>query len=100
MQYTPQQEQAFKETFSVRQRRQIFLAAPIMALVVIFILAADEKAGTIFGMPMTAVAPLLFVFTIGTLVFSLKNWRCPACNRYLGKVWNPKHCHSCGVALR
>jgi len=71
-----------------------------MALVVIFILAADEKAGTIFGMPMTAVAPLLFVFTIGTLVFSLKNWRCPACSRYLGKVWNPKHCHSCGVALR
>jgi hypothetical protein len=100
VQYTPQQERAFKETFSVRQRRQILFTVPILALVVIFIVAADEKARTILGMPMTAVAPLLFVFIVGTLVFSLKNWRCPACDRYLGKVWNPKHCHSCGVALR
>jgi hypothetical protein len=98
--HTPQQERAIKETFSVRQRRQILLAIPLVVVLLSFFLAADERAGTVFGFPLAAVGPLLAVFVIGALLFSLKNWRCPACDRYLGKVWNPRHCHSCGVALR
>ena len=100
MKYTPQQEREFKETFAVRQRRQIFLAVPLVLAVLAIIFAVDEQAGTVFGVPLTAAGPLFLVFIIGALAFSLKNWRCPACDRYLGKVWNPRHCHSCGVALR
>jgi len=33
-------------------------------------------------------------------VFSLYNWRCPACNKYLGKQRSPKYCSKCGVALQ
>jgi hypothetical protein len=86
--------------FSVRQRRQFLLAIPLVVVLLSFFIAVDERAGTVFGFPLAAAGPFLFVFVIGALVFSLKNWRCPACDRYLGKVWNPRHCHSCGVALR
>jgi hypothetical protein len=72
----------------------------MVALIIAFIVGTDEKAGTLLGMPMTAAGPVFFIFIIGAVVFSWKNWRCPACDRYLGKVWNPRHCHSCGVALR
>jgi predicted RNA-binding Zn-ribbon protein involved in translation (DUF1610 family) len=34
------------------------------------------------------------------LVFSLRNWRCPACNKYLGKGTLPHYCPNCGVELR
>jgi hypothetical protein len=72
----------------------------LFAAVLAVIFAADKQAGTVLGFPLIVVGPLFLVLIIGALVFSLKNWRCPACDRYLGKVWNPRHCHSCGVALR
>ncbi len=100
MKWTPQQERVFKETFAVRQRRQISVAIPLVIAMFWYVVAADEPAGTVLGYPLAVVGPLFLVFIVGALVFSLKNWRCPACDRYLGKVWNPRHCHSCGVALR
>ena len=100
MKYTPQQERDFKETFAVRQRRQIFVAIPLMLVIFGLVVAADEQAGTVLGLPLAAIGPLFLVLIAGALVFSLKNWRCTACAKYLGKVWNPRHCHGCGVALR
>ena len=34
------------------------------------------------------------------ILFSLYNWRCPACSKYLGKQRSPKYCSKCGVALQ
>jgi hypothetical protein len=48
----------------------------------------------------TAIAPLSFVLVAGALIFSLRNWRCPACNRYLGRTFNPRYCQGCGFELR
>jgi hypothetical protein len=51
-----------------------------------------------FGRP--AETPLA-VFVIGALwVFTLLNWRCPACKTYLGHTLNPVFCSSCGARLR
>jgi hypothetical protein len=98
--YTPEQERAFKETFAVRQRRQIAMTIPLVVMILAVVFANDESSGTVFGIPLTTIGPAFVLVIIGALLFSLKNWRCPACNRYLGKVWNPRHCHGCGVALR
>ena len=40
------------------------------------------------------------VLVAGALIFSFRNWRCPACNRYLGKQYSPKFCSKCGVVLQ
>jgi hypothetical protein len=31
------------------------------------------------------------------VIFSLRNWRCPCCNRWLGNQLNPQSCVGCGV---
>jgi hypothetical protein len=100
MKHTPEQEREFKKTFALRQRRQILLAVPLVLAMVAFIVGTEEQTERIFGLPLAAAGPVFFAVILGALVFSFKNWRCPACNKYLGKVWNPRHCHSCGVALR
>ena len=32
--------------------------------------------------------------------FSFRNWRCPACNGYLGRSMSMNFCPKCGVELR
>ena len=100
MNHTPEQERAFKETFAVRRRRQILIAVPLVVTMFAFIVGTEEQAETIFGFPLAVAAPVFFAFIAGALIFSFKNWRCPACDKYLGTVWNPLQCHSCGVALQ
>lgn len=33
-------------------------------------------------------------------IFSFRNWRCPASDRYLGKQMSLRFCSKCGVVLR
>jgi rubrerythrin len=42
---------------------------------------------------------LIVLFFAAAVVFSLFNWRCPACSSYLGKRFNPRFCPSCGAQL-
>ena len=100
MQHTPEQERAFKEAYAIRHRRQILLVVPVVVLMVAMIVGNDKRTGTVFGIPLASFGPVFILFIIGARLFSLKNWRCPACNRYLGKVWNPRHCPACGIALK
>jgi rubrerythrin len=46
------------------------------------------------------IGPVIVALVVGALVFSLKNWRCPACDKYLGKGISPSFCPKCGVALQ
>lgn len=71
MEYTEEQETAFKQQFAERRRRQIVVAGPAFVVLV-----------------------------ISALAFSLWNWRCPACNRYLGKGARPRFCAKCGAPLQ
>jgi hypothetical protein len=54
--------------------------------------------------PPTDVAAAVFsvagVCIAGALLFSLKNWRCPACHRYMGKrAFGIRFCPGCGARL-
>ncbi len=100
MEYTEEQVRAFKEAFSTRRRNQFMVGIPLIVIVVAFVVSADEQTGTLFGMTLGVAGPIFLGLILASAVFSFKNWRCPACNRYLGKVMNPRHCHSCGVELR
>ena len=98
MQYTESQQAEFKQQFSTRRRNQIVLAVPLIA--VILLLALSEEKESILGVPFSIVGPAAIVLIIGAVVFSLYNWRCPACNRYLGRTISPRFCAKCGVELR
>ena len=101
MEYTEQQKADFRQQFRTRRKRQIILAIPLVALVVGFAVLTDEKSGgTVVGLPMSVAGPAFLVLIVGAIVFSFRNWRCPACDRYLGKSMNPRFCPKCGVALQ
>lgn len=71
--------------FSKRKKRQILVT--IIALIAVLIL---------FSFELDSVS--VFV-VLGILIFTWTNWKCPSCNKYLGKGGNPKCCPNCGVQL-
>ena len=100
MEFTETQKQEFKNRFALRRRRQLLLSCPLIILVILFA-TVDESAGLVLGyVPVSIFTPVFILAIAGLLIFSLKNWRCPACNKYLGKTFNPRFCSKCGAALR
>src|SRR5262245_47681615 len=101
MEYSEQQKASFKEQFAVRRKRQIMLAVPLIVVIIAVAVATDERnGGAVLGIPGSVIGPLFLVFVVGAIAFSLQNWRCPACNKYLGKGIGPRFCPKCGVALQ
>ena len=100
MRYTDAQTTAIRRAFSKRRRKQLVLIALLAPLIVAAVAYQRGVAATIFGISPHVAAPIFLALVVGALLFSLRNWRCPACSRYLGSGINPKHCPHCGVALR
>lgn len=100
MSYTAQQEDEFKRLFAAKRRRQLIVAIPFIAATLVIVMARGGERMDLLGVPAVIWGPVLAAFVVGALVFSFKNWRCPACNGYLGKTFNPKYCSRCGVELR
>ncbi len=100
MPYTSEQETEFKSQFAARRKRQIILAVPLFAAIIAVALVSDSDRQEFLGISSAAWGVVFLVFVAGALIFSFRNWRCPACDRYLGKQMNPKFCSKCGVVLR
>jgi hypothetical protein len=98
MQHTEEQKTLFKTQFSARRRNQIVLAIPLIAVVLLLVFSEGKEA--VLGIPLTIAGPAAIVLILGGLAFSLYNWRCPACNKYLGKAISAKFCSKCGVELK
>lgn len=93
------QRAAFKAAYGTRLRNKIVMI--VLTVLAMASLAITKDSTIVFGLPMAVVGPISFVaLVIGWWVLEDRNWRCPACNEYLGRALNPKHCHRCGVELR
>jgi hypothetical protein len=99
--YTEPQKAAFREAFDRRKRRQMILGALVLALLIFGrVLPAATRQEMLAGVPESTVTIGVLVLVLGVIAFSFRNWRCPACNRYLGRSMNPRFCDKCGVELR
>ena len=96
--YDDRQRHQFREEFAARRKRQLLATVPLL-LVVVAAVVADRGNGQLFGLGATTWGPVALVYVLGLLVFSLKTWRCPACDRYLGKGIFPRFCAKCGIQL-
>ncbi len=99
MEYTEQQKAAFKTTFARRRRNQLMFSLGVVALVGFFAFARNRPQ-TRPGILVRIAVPTALAASVGLVIFSLQNWRCPACDGYLGRVGNARFCPKCGVALR
>ena len=87
-------------TFQRRKRRQFVAALPFFAIVIAMLLGGELNVGRFVGIPESLVLPIVAIAVLSFFGFSLANWRCPACNRYLGQRLNPKTCPYCGVGYQ
>jgi hypothetical protein len=86
------------EEFKRKRTRQIMAVGPII-LAFIGLLSVEGNPTGIFGLPPNTILVTAFAVIISVIIFSLLNWRCPSCNKYLGKGINPKFCSKCGAQL-
>lgn len=84
--------------FQRRRRRQLLVSIPLV--VVILGVGAVGGEGGVLGVSQVVLAGVLVALIFGMLLFSFRNWRCPACDAYLGRYMNPRHCSACGALLR
>ena len=54
----------------------------------------------VYGLPVNTYTVLACVAGVVVIVLSVVNWRCPACNGYLGRSMLPRFCNKCGERLR
>jgi hypothetical protein len=88
-----------REEFKKKRVRQIIAVFP-MILAFIGLVSVEGNPAGLFGLPPNIVLGLSFALIISILIFSFLNWRCPSCEKYLGKAFNPKFCTKCGTQLR
>jgi hypothetical protein len=95
MEYTREQLAGFKAEFARRQKRQFAVAAVIFGGAISMMILRN-RAPLESGMGLM----LLLGAVAAILIFTLQNWRCPACQKYLGKGGFPRFCPRCGVPLK
>lgn len=101
MEHSEAQQAEFQRIYVRRRRYQNLLAVLVLPLVIVMRFSVNAEAGTVFGVSAQVGFPVVLAVLVGTMVFSLRNWRCPACSKYLGAAFRgPKHCPNCGVKLR
>ena len=100
MQHTEQQLTELKAEFAKRRKRQLLATIPIVAVFVVAMVLRGGGDVSFLGIPSSVVVGGVFALILGSIAFSLWNWRCPACNRYLGKGISPSFCSKCGVPLQ
>jgi rubrerythrin len=91
-------EPVVMEEFKKRRTRQLIAVIPIL-LAAATIAMTDESTG-LLGVPSNIIIPVAIVVLLAVVAFSMFNWRCPACQSYLGKGYNPQFCPKCGKKLR
>jgi hypothetical protein len=86
--------------FKAIRKKQLYVLSPIMVMMILFIVLLENREFEPFGVSRTISFTIAGTGILLGLLFSLKNWRCPACDSYLRKNTNPKFCPKCGVKLQ
>jgi hypothetical protein len=98
MEYTQQQKDDFRAEYARRRKKQLLVAILIAPLVLVAIFTRGVGEA-VWGIPSQVFAICFLLLIVAAVIFSFSNWRCPACNRYLGRGISYKFCPSCGVQL-
>ena len=89
-----------QQDYERRRSIQLIITGPLVVSVIALVWARQHPDSSVIGIPAYRIVLSAFAVIVSGMVFSVRNWRCPACDRYLGKAWNPRHCANCGVQLR
>ena len=95
MDHTEEQALAFRQEFLRRRNRNLAVVLPGAAAII-----ALAAGGGALGLTGNARLIPPFVLALIVVGVSMRYWRCPACDGYLGKALNPVACRHCDFTLR
>ena len=88
-----------KREFVKLQGRQIVAVA--IALFMVILMAVVYKRNDLFGEYSSDSLFAAQVIVISAFIgFTVNNWRCPACKKYLGRDIHRRECRNCRAILR
>ena len=97
MPHSDEEIRRFKIEFAQKRRNQLLATIPLIAVLLIMVVSPSSLAS--LGLTKDTLHWGFILYILGVLGFSLTNWRCPACGRYLGRSFWIKFCPKCGVPL-
>ena len=88
------------QEFKRRRKNQLIALIPLVVALLAATLLDHHPKQMPSGFLGKNFGVIFSLYLIALVVFSFRNWRCPACNGYLGRGINPRSCPYCGVQLR
>lgn len=86
--------------FKKRKLRQILVVVVLVPIIGVLFYAMNNTDFELGGLTDDRIG-LMAMLAMGlAAIFSLFNWRCPSCKKYLGRKMNQYYCPHCGVKLR
>lgn len=99
MNHLDPQKKIFDE-FRKTKRRQILFLTPLAILLAVITNPEKLNLSKYIDISGDNRIFIVIIFLVGMFIFSFINWRCPACNKYLGAKNNPRFCSACGAQLK
>jgi hypothetical protein len=99
MEYSEEQIREFKEEFAKRRKAQILFAVAAVVVALALGIFSQVWSQALAGNEWL-VAGIVIVLALVTVVFSVRNGRCPACGGLVSNSWRLRFCPLCGVPLR
>lgn len=94
---TAEEQQQVIAAFKRTRLREILVLIPIVAGAFVLVELHRQPEYEIAGLGGAGLAVVAgLVLAIG-IVLHVRNWRCPACGRYLGGGYTRGFCRSCGA---
>ena len=93
------EQEVFLKYASIR-KRQIVVTLPVWIFTMAAFMFQDSESGYLLGVTPFVWGPAVVVVFGAFVYWTVKNWRCPSCVKYLGRGMNPRHCPNCGQQLR
>ena len=88
------------DSFRKRKGKQIIATIPLVLAIIPLVMLEDSVEQALWGIPVNILFPVCITVFVAGIIFSIFNWRCPACSGYLGKAFSPKFCTKCGAQLQ
>lgn len=85
--------------FEKKRKRMIRLDIPTVLFFIGAVYTRFFNHDGVFGIPSRTIFLVCISIILSNIIFSMFTWRCPSCNRFLGRAWSPNFCSRCGARL-
>ncbi|MBF0506109.1 MAG: hypothetical protein HQL09_04675 [Nitrospirae bacterium] len=85
--------------FNLRRDREL-LAIAVTLCLLLFLALLHRRPDLLGTFSKNSIVGAQIMSLSAFIGFSVFNWRCPSCNKYLGPDINRRICNKCGTRLR